>query len=661
MTTSFLFLATLFLGAAVIVVPLFQRLGLGSVLGYLVAGVAIAPVLRWLGADAVQISHIAEFGVVMMLFLVGLELEPRKLWRLRVPIVGIGGAQVLITAAAMWGLGQVFGLDWRMALALGLALALSSTAIVLQTLNEKGEMATPAGQNTFSVLLFQDIAVIPILAVLPFLAHPGGFGLAGGDGHSASEGMGHDGTGHDGAGHDAGGHDAGGHGAGHGGEEAIFDLTQNLSAWGQAGVSIAVILAIIFGGRYAIRPLFRVVARTHIRELFTAVALLIVVGIAFLMGAIGLSAALGTFIAGVVLADSEYRHELESDIEPFKGLLLGLFFITVGAQINFNTLFGEPLVIIGLLAGLVVLKAVIIFGLATVARLDLSSRFTMALLLAQGGEFAFVLFGFMIAEDVLPRELTDRFTLVVALSMLLTPMLVIFNERVLQPVSQARSNPSADDVYDEGNPVIVAGFGRVGTIIIRMLQGLGVSATVLDHDPDQIDLMRRFGHRAFYGDASRLDLLESAGAGSARVLIVAIDNSEKTLEIVELARRHFPHLRIVARARERRDAMTLLKAGADEVVRETFEGAVQMSQRALEFLGTRPFAARQAAKRFETYDIALMRDWTRMEEQGIGEKERIERVRKATEDLANLLAEDEKAGHAARPEGWQGSGNADER
>ncbi|MGB1081568.1 MAG: cation:proton antiporter [Alphaproteobacteria bacterium] len=656
MTTSFLFLATLFLGAAVIIVPLFQRLGLGSVLGYLVAGVAIAPVLRWLGADAVQISHIAEFGVVMMLFLVGLELEPKKLWRLRVPIIGIGGAQVLITAAAMWGLGQVFGLDWRMALALGLALALSSTAIVLQTLNEKGQMATPAGQNSFSVLLFQDIAVIPILAVLPFLAHPGGFGLAGGGGHSAGEGMGHDA-----GGHGAGGHDAGGHSAGHGGEEAIFDLTQNLSAWGQAGVSIGVIIAIIFGGRYAIRPLFRVIARTHIRELFTAVALLIVVGIAFLMGAIGLSAALGTFIAGVVLADSEYRHELESDIEPFKGLLLGLFFITVGAQINFNTLFGEPLVIFGLLAGLVVLKAVIIFGLATVARLDLSSRFTMALLLAQGGEFAFVLFGFMIAEDVLPRELTDRFTLVVALSMLLTPMLVIFNERVLQPASQARSNPSADDVYDEGNPVIVAGFGRMGTIIVRMLQGLGVSATVLDHDPDQIDLMRRFGHRAFYGDASRLELLESAGAGSARVLIVAIDNSDKTLEIVELARRHFPHLRIVARARERRDAMTLLKAGADEVVRETFEGAVQMSQRALEFLGTRPFAARQAAQRFETYDIALMRDWARMEEQGIGEKERIERVRQATEDLANLLVEDQKSGQGGQPGGWQGSGNADER
>ncbi|CAI8377112.1 MAG: Glutathione-regulated potassium-efflux system protein KefC [Rhodospirillaceae bacterium] len=652
MTTSFLFLATLFLGAAVIIVPLFQRRGLGSVLGYLVAGVAIAPVLRWLGADAVQISHIAEFGVVMMLFLVGLELEPKKLWRLRVPIIGIGGAQALVTAAAMWGLGQVFGLDWRMALALGLALALSSTAIVLQTLNEKGQMATPAGQNSFSVLLFQDIAVIPILAVLPFLAHPGGFGLAGGEGHSGSSG----------AGHDAGGHDASGHGAGgHGGEEAIFDLTQNLSAWGQAGVSIGVIIAIIFGGRYAIRPLFRVIARTHIRELFTAVALLIVVGIAFLMGAIGLSAALGTFIAGVVLADSEYRHELESDIEPFKGLLLGLFFITVGAQINFNTLFGEPLVIFGLLAGLVVLKAVIIFGLATVVRLDLSSRFTMALLLAQGGEFAFVLFGFMIAEDVLPRELTDRFTLVVALSMLLTPMLVIFNERVLQPASQSRSNPSADDVYDEGNPVIVAGFGRMGTIIIRMLQGLGVSATVLDHDPDQIDLMRRFGHRAFYGDASRLELLESAGAGSARVLIVAIDNSDKTLEIVELARRHFPHLRIVARARERRDAMTLLKAGADEVVRETFEGAVQMSQRALEFLGTRPFAARQAAQRFETYDIALMRDWARMEEQGIGEKERIERVRQATEDLANLLVEDQKSGQGGRPEGWQGSGNADER
>ena len=647
MTSSFLFLATLFLAAAVIAVPISQRLGLGSVLGYLIAGVIIAPVLTWLGADAVQISHVAEFGVVMMLFLVGLELEPAKLWRLRGPILGVGGAQVLITALAMLGLGLTFGLDWRMALALGLALALSSTAIVLQTLNEKGEMGTPAGQNSFSVLLFQDIAVIPILALLPFLAHPGGFGSHGGSDHGGDS---HGGDGHGGDGHGGGG-------------DFVFDLSQSLPPWAQALVSIAVILGIIVGGRVALRPVFRTIARTRIRELFTAVALLIVVGIAFLMGMIGLSAALGTFIAGVVLADSEYRHELEGDIEPFKGLLLGLFFITVGAQINFGILLGEPLVILGLLAGLVALKAAIVFALATLVRLDLSSRWTMALLLAQGGEFAFVLFGFMIAEDVLPRDITDRFTLVVALSMLVTPLLVIFNERVLQPRLQAGQNQRAHDAMDEDNDndIIIAGFGRMGTVITRFLLGQGYRATVLDHDPDQVDFMRRFGLQSFYGDASRLDLLESAGAGRAKLLIVAVDHPAKAREIVHLAKQHYPHLKIVARATGRREAFELFQAGSDSVVRETFDGAIHMSRRALELLGMRPYAARRAANKFRDYDRDLLVQQAKMAEEGMEEEERIARARQVMKDLENLFVQDAADGKSELQDTWAANDNAEGR
>lgn len=640
MTSSFLFLATLFLAAAVIAVPISQRLGLGSVLGYLIAGVIIAPILGWLGVDAVSISHIAEFGVVMMLFLVGLELEPAKLWRLRVPILGVGGAQVGITALVMTGAGMVFGLDWKMGLALGLALALSSTAIVLQTLNEKNELGTPAGQNSFSVLLFQDIAVIPILAALPFLAHAGGFHDETADAHGGDHG------------------DDAHHGSP---TDSLFDLTALLPAWGQAVVSIAVIAGIIIGGRYLLRPVFRTVARTRIRELFTAVALLIVVGIAFLMGAIGLSAALGTFIAGVVLADSEYRHELEGDIEPFKGLLLGLFFITVGAQINFKILLAEPLTIVGLLVGLVALKAAIIFALGTLIRLEVGNRITFALLLAQGGEFAFVLFGFMISEEVLPRSITERFTLVVALSMVVTPLLVMLNELVIQPRLRAGQVKRDEDVPDEEHAVIIAGLGRVGSIITRFLLSQGIKATVLDHNPDQVEFMRRFGLKSFYGDASRLDLLESAGAGKARLLIVAVDEPEKANQIVEMARHNYPHLKIVARARGRQDALPLFRMGADAVVRETFDGAMQMSRHALELLGTRPYTARRAANNFRAYDRDMIDRQAKMDFESLDEAERVRIIRAAHEELESLFVQDMATGKTALNDTWVKNPNAEDR
>ncbi len=644
MTSSFLFLATVFLAAAVIAVPFFQRLGLGSVLGYLIAGVVIAPILAWLGVDAVAISHIAEFGVVMMLFLVGLELEPAKLWRLRGPILGVGGAQVLITAFVMMATGMVFGLDWRMGLALGLALALSSTAIVLQTLNEKNQLGTPTGQNSFSVLLFQDVAVIPILAALPFLAHPGGFAS-----DYASTGDGH-------------GNDGGGHGEDHGSaSDALFDLTTMLPAWGQAMVSVAVIAGIVVAGRFLLRPVFRTVARTRIRELFTAVALLIVVGIAFLMGAIGLSAALGTFIAGVVLADSEYRHELEGDIEPFKGLLLGLFFITVGAQINFAILLAEPLVIAALLVGLVALKAAVVYALGTIIRLEQGNRITFALLLAQGGEFAFVLFGFMISEDVLPRSITERFTLVVALSMVVTPLLLMFNEMVIQPRLKAETAPRAEDRPDDENAVIIAGFGRVGTVITRFLLGQGIQATVLDNNPDQVEFMRRFGMKSFYGDPSRVDLLNSAGAGAARLLIVAVDDPGEAVKIVETARKNFPHLKIVARAKGRTDALSLTRAGAEGVVRETFDGALMIARQSLEMLGVKPYAARRAANKFKDYDLELLKEQIRSDFDNVDEAERIRRVRAIVDELESLFVQDSQSGKEALRDTWVNNPNAEDR
>jgi glutathione-regulated potassium-efflux system ancillary protein KefC len=470
---GFFFQAFVYLMAAVISVPIAKRIGLGSVLGYLIAGIVIGPfVLGLVGEEGEDVMHFAEFGVVMMLFLIGLELQPALLWRLRGPILGMGGLQVGVTMVVIGGIAIAFGQTWQVGLALGMTLSLSSTAIVLQSLNEKGLMKTEGGQSSFAVLLFQDIAVIPMLAIFPLLAM---------------------------------GDAVGGHDDGHG------SLIAHLPGWQQGLVVIALVASIVVVGRVLMRPVFRFIAGTRLREAFTATALLLVIGIALAMSACGLSPALGTFVAGVVLADSEYRHELESNVEPFKGLLLGLFFIAVGASIDFN-LFGEqPGTIAGLVGGLVVLKFVILFVLGMVFKLPTSQNFLFSFALAEAGEFGFVLFSFATQNQVLPPDLANVMIVVVALSMLIAPLLMIINEKLVQPRFASTGPKREMDAMDEENEVIIAGFGRFGNVVGRLLKAQGIGTTVLDLDAEQIETLRHFGLKVFYGDAGRLDLLHSAG------------------------------------------------------------------------------------------------------------------------------------------------------
>ncbi|MGB3613491.1 MAG: monovalent cation:proton antiporter-2 (CPA2) family protein, partial [Elainellaceae cyanobacterium] len=522
---SFFFQAFIYLLAAVLSVPVAKRLGLGSVLGYLIAGVIIGPFVLGLvgGGQQEDVMHFAEFGVVLMLFIIGLELQPSLLWRMRGPILGLGGLQVALTTGAIAGAALLFGLAWPMALAVGMIFALSSTAIVLQTLEEKGMLKTEAGQSAFSVLLFQDIAVIPMLALLPLLAPTEA---------QAAQGS------------------------------IILVAAQEGASrpgWQQTLLVMGVVGGIIVAGRFLMRPVFRFIADTRLREIFTATALLLVIGITLLMQLVGLSPALGTFVAGVVLAENEYRHELETNIEPFKGLLLGLFFISVGASINFNILFQQPLLILGLVAGLMAIKAVILFVLGRGFRLTPSSNALFALALAQGGEFGFVLFSFAEQNRVLPANITAPLVVVVALSMALTPLVLIVNERVIQPRFRApRVEKEADTIDDGETPVIIAGFGRFGQIVGRLLIANGFEATVLDHDASHIELLRRFGHKVFYGDSSRVDLLHAAGAEHAKLFVVAIDDPDRALKTVDLVQKHFPHLTILARASDRRHAYALI-------------------------------------------------------------------------------------------------------
>ncbi|WBU52607.1 cation:proton antiporter [Paracoccus sp. SCSIO 75233] len=564
--TGFLLLATIFLVAGVIAVPLATRFGLGSVLGYLVAGILISPILAWLHVDVVAIQHFAEFGVVMMLFLVGLELEPSLLWSMRSRLLGLGGLQVAITAALVAAIGIAFGLYWTIAVALGLVFALSSTAIVLQTLNEKGLMKSDGGQSAFSVLLFQDIAVIPMLAFIPLLAMPALMDTA----PEVEE-------------------------AGEAGHEAL-SLVAGLAGWQAALVTIAAVAFVIFVGIVLTRPLFRFVAMANLRELFTATALAIVVGIALLMSLVGLSPALGTFLAGVVLAGSEYRHELESDIDPFRGLLLGLFFMTVGASINFGLLAENAVMVIGLTLGLMLLKAAVLLGLARVFNISGSHRWLFALGLAQAGEFGFVLLSFTVANNVVPQSVADIALLVVALSMLLTPGLFILYERVIAPRFDNEQRAEADEI-DEPSPIIVAGHGRFGGIIARMLRSIGMQVTVVDYSSKQLEMLRAFGIQAYFGDATRPDLLHAAGIDEAKLLVVAIDGKDQITAIVEHVARNHPHVHIVARAVDRYHVYELYQAGADDIIRETFDSAVRSGRSALEALGySRPEADAMAAR-----------------------------------------------------------------
>ncbi|MDX2234505.1 MAG: monovalent cation:proton antiporter-2 (CPA2) family protein [Hyphomonadaceae bacterium] len=572
MDSTILLQAFVFLLAAIVAVPIAKRLGLGSVLGYLVAGAVIGPFGLQLFGDPESAMHAAEFGVIIMLFLIGLELEPSLLWRMRTAIVGMGGAQVALTGLAIGGVALAFGLDWRTALAVGFILALSSTAIVMQSLRERGIQETAAGRGAFSVLLFQDIAIIPMLALFPLLA-------VGGAGAAAPEQHG---------------------------------LLAGAPPWAQTLATIGAIGAVVLAGRFVMRPVFRIVARTRLQELFTATALLIVVGVTLLMETVSLSPALGAFIAGVVLADSEFRHEIQSDIEPFRGLLLGLFFVSVGASIDFALVLREPVLIIGLAALLIVLKAGVMFALARLFRKSRADATLIGLSLAQGGEFAFVLFAFAQGVGVVSAEIADPLIAVVALSMAVTPLLFILGERLSGIFITPAGEQRPEEVESNSPHVIIAGYGRVGQTVGRLLEANGFRTSVLDHDAEQVDALRAFGRKVNYGDATRVDLLRAAGAEEASVLVIAIDDKARTLEMIDTARRHFPHLKLIARAFDRRHAYELMQRNVDALERETFESSIRLGVKTLGLLGQSSFRAERAGRVFRSYDEKLLAEMSKL-------------------------------------------------
>lgn len=557
-----------YLIAAVVSVPIAKRFGLGSVLGYLIAGVVVGPYVLGLVGDQKDVMHVAEFGVVILLFLIGLEVRPQLLWSMRTVIFGVGAAQVVGTAALLTGVGMALGLDWRMALAAGLILAMSSTAIVLQMLEEKGLRRTPAGLAGFGVLLFQDLSVIPLLAFLPLLATAQ---AAGGEAHAVAGG-----------------------------------LLASQPLWVQIAGGAAAIAAVVVGGQYLTRPVFRYIAKAELREIFTVFALLIVVGVAVLMQAVGLSPALGAFLAGVVLAESEFRRELEADIEPFRGILLGLFFLTVGAGLSLPLVAARPLELFGLVLGLMTIKALVVFAIGLAAKTPWREAGTAGVALSQGGEFAFVLLTLALTNGVLPSELVSLLTAAVALSMAATPLVFAAWQRLSRPPATARAEPDNEPFEHEAPDAIVAGFGRFGQIVSRVLTTNGFTTSTLEASIEQIELLRKFGRRVYYGDATRLDLLRQAGADKAKLLVVAIDDREKASELVEAAREAFPNLRILARAFDRRHAYELLEKGADVIERETFEGGLAMAGEALKLLGWRAYRAERATRLFRRHDERLL-------------------------------------------------------
>lgn len=606
---SFFFQALVYLAAAVVSVPIAKRLGLGSVLGYLIAGALIGPsVLGLIGAEGQDVMHFAEFGVVMMLFVIGLELEPALLWRMRAAIAGLGGLQVVVTAVVIAGLALLAGQSWQAAAAIGMTLALSSTAIVLQTLNEKGLMKTAAGQSSFAVLLFQDIAVIPMLAIFPLLASAPAAASAGHTWMSA------------------------------------------LPGWAQTVVVLSAVALIVIAGRFIVRPAFRFIAQTRLLEIFTAAALLLVIAIAVLMTQVGLSPALGTFLAGVVLANSEYRHELVSDIEPFKGLLLGLFFISVGASINFALIVQTPLLIAALVLGLMFVKGLVLYALGRFFKMGTDQNLTFAFALAQVGEFAFVLFSFATQQHILDTHVAGTMIAVVALSMALTPLVIMFNEKVLLPrVGTKPRDERAADAIAEHNLVIIAGFDRFAQTVGRLLKANGIGTTVLDFDSDRVDLLRKLGLKVYYGDASRRELLQAAGADHARLLIIAFDDPEKNLALVHTVEKHFPNLQVLARALDRPDAYHLLNAGLRHVYRETLDTSLRMGIDALRLLGMRGYRAQRAAKIFLQHDERVLLELAR---HYADNKSYINAVRMRIAELEELIQADDAEPDLDRDAGW---------
>jgi glutathione-regulated potassium-efflux system ancillary protein KefC len=590
--------ALAYLAAAVVCVPIAHRLKLGSVLGYLAAGCLIGPhVLRFV-EDVESIMKFAELGVVLMLFVIGLELDPKRLIDMRRAVFGGGSLQMGGCAVALSLGAMLAGLPWQAAVISGLALALSSTAIAVQTMNERNLLRAPVGRAAFGVLLFQDLAAIPIMTLVPFLSSAGG--------------------------------------------------DQSLEI-GSALKGVMAIVIVIGIGRYLTRPLLHAMAKTGLREVFTAFALLLVLGIAEVMALAGLSMALGAFLAGVLLAESEYRHALETDLEPFKGLLMGLFFISVGMSIDFGLLAERPLMVVGLVAGYQLIK---MFVLALIApRLDVgrTERLLFAALLAQGGEFAFVVFGVARDSQALPGQWDGLLTLTVALSMALTPLWLILRDRAARATLKEQAR-EADAIDDDGEEVIVAGFGRFGQIVGRLLFASGLRATVLDHDPEQIELLRKFGFRVFYGDVTRLDLLEAAGAARAKLLVNAIDDIDDSIELVALVREHFPHLQIVARARNVNHYFALRERGVTIIERETFEAAMTLGRKAFECLGVPPYEARERADRFRRHNVVALealfphyKDETR----------RLSMAKAAREDLEKQFERDRAALERMGQREWQ--------
>ncbi len=616
---AFLYQASIYLATAVVAVPLAARLGLGSVLGYLAAGILIGPVLGLVGAETEDLQHFAEFGVVMMLFLIGLELDPRALWDMRHRLLGLGGLQVLLSTLLLMTAAMVAGETWQAGLAIGLALSLSSTAIVLQTLSEKGLMRTNGGRSAFSVLLTQDIAVIPILAFLPLLAVAPIAQFAE-DGsiqrpHAAE------------------------HAAGHGPD---LSLVAGLPGWAVTLVTLGAIAFIILAGIYLTRPVFRFIHSANLREMYTALALLIVVGISFLMTLVGLSPALGAFLAGVVLANSEFRHELESDLTPFKGLLLGLFFITVGAGINTELFLADPGDLIGLALLVIVAKGAVLFFVGRAFGLRRRAQWLFTLSLAQAGEFGFVLIAFSVQLNVLPVALSEKLLLIVALSMLITPLLFIIYDVLHKRIGDASNAAQEPDEIDEEAPVIIAGIGRFGQIVNRLVRASGFKTIVLDNNMETIQLMRRFDVKGFLGDPTRPELLKAAGLGKARILVAAMDQPEEVTKLVAYARRQRPDLHIIARAYDRNHVYALYRAGANDIVREMFDSSLRAGRYVLENSGLSEYEAAQAEQTFYAHDRTTVRELAALWKPGVATSENqeyINRARDLERDLETALLE----------------------
>ncbi len=583
----------IFLAAAIIAVPLSRRLGLGAVLGYLAAGMLIGPWGLRLIDDVEAILHISEFGVILMLFIVGLELQPSRLWVLRRQVFGLGAAQVLVTGLVLGGVVVAHGWKWQAALVAGLGLAMSSTAFVLQTLAEKKQLTMRHGRESFAILLFQDLAVIPLLAALPFLA--ASMGVATNSAHG--------------------------------------------NGWLDAAKALAVIAALVFSSRFLLRPLFRIVSTFGGREIFTATALFLVVGVTLLMEMVGLTASLGAFLAGMLLADSEYRHELEADIEPFKGLLMGLFFIAVGMSANLGLLATKPLVIIGIVGGMMLIKFAVLYAIGRIVRTEPASARKLGLALAQGGEFAFVLFGVAAGLRIFPQASADLLVVAVTVSMLLAPMLFVLEEKVFAPRFD-KAPPRAFDTIDkkEGH-VVVAGYGRVGQIVSRVLALKNVPFVALEKDAGHVDSVRKFGGQLYFGDAARLELLHSAHAGAARLFVLAIDDPEDSVKCAELVRHHFPHVPIIARARNRTHAHRLIDLGITRFYRETWHTSLEMAHQSLLQLGFAPSDVSMTMAKFRDHDLELLK---RQQAVYQDEAKLIQTSKEASEELATLFESDQQ-------------------